>query len=80
MVQLQIRDDAAYRREYDRLAAALGVEARAPAPGEVEFLSEVTTPGRFPFGMMSGPDIFFASAVASLLRPRLMIEIGTASG
>ena len=69
-----------YRHEYGRLADALSVVRREPAPGEVEFLSEAATPGRFAFGMMSPLDVFFAGGVASLLRPELTIEIGTASG
>jgi hypothetical protein len=80
MTRFEIRDADLYRSEYGRLASALGVPNASPAPGEVEFLSEATTPGRFPFAMMPGPDIFFMGAVASLLRPRLAIEIGTASG
>ncbi len=40
----------------------------------------MTKPGRFPFGMMPAPDLFFAGGIASLLRPELTIEIGTASG
>ncbi len=80
MTTFHLRDAETYRAEYARLADALGVPPVAPAPGEVEFLSEVATPGRFPFGMMPAPDLFFAGAVASLLRPRLTIEIGTASG
>lgn len=46
----------------------------------MEFLREVTIPGRFPLGMMSAADLFFAGAMASLLCPELTIEIGTASG
>ncbi len=80
MTTFHLRDADTYRAEYGRMADALGMPRVAPAPGEVKFLSEVTTPGRFPFGMMPAPDLFFAGAVASLLRPRLAIEIGTASG
>lgn len=75
-----LRDAETYRSEYSRLADALGVARTEPAPGEVEFLREATTPGRFPFGMMPAPDLFFAGGIASLLRPELTIEIGTASG
>ena len=80
MARFEIRDADVYRSEYGRLARALGVATASPAAGEVEFLSEVTTPGRFPFAMMPRPDVFFLGAIASLLRPRLAIEIGTASG
>ena len=52
----------------------------SPASGEIEFLKHVTTPGRFPFGMLTPSDLLFAGAVASILRPAFMIEIGTASG
>jgi Methyltransferase domain len=69
-----------YVREYGRLGDALGVADAAPAPGEVEFLRSITTPGRFDFGMLPPQDIFFAAAVTSILRPGLAIEIGTASG
>lgn len=80
MTTFHLRDAETYRNEYGRLADALGVARTEPAPGEVEFLRAATTPGRFPFGMMPAPDLFFAGGVASLLRPRLTIEIGTASG
>lgn len=80
MTTFHFRDVNTYRAEYDRLADALGLPRTAPAPGEVEFLGGVTTPGRFPFAMMTGPELFFIGGVASLLRPRLAIEIGTASG
>lgn len=80
MTTFFLRDAETYRREYPRLAGALGVAPREPAPGELEFLAEVTTPGRYPFGMMPPPDLYFASGVASLLRSELVIEIGTASG
>jgi Methyltransferase domain len=76
----ELSDIETYRREYGRLATALGVLEATPAPGEVDFLDHVTTPGRFPFGMLSTPDLLFAGAVASILRPPVMIEIGTASG
>ena len=80
MTAFHLRDAETYLAEYSRLAEALGVTRVAPAPGEIEFLREVTIPGRFPFGMMPAPDLFFAGAVASLLRPCLALEIGTASG
>ncbi len=69
-----------YVSEYDRLSAALGVPGAKPAPGELEFLRDVTALGRFDFGMLSAPEIFFAAAVTSILGPQLAIEIGTASG
>lgn len=80
MTNFEIRDVDTYRSEYGRLAHALGVPNASPAAGELEFLSEVTTPGGFPFGMLPVPDLFFAGAVTSILSPRLAIEIGTASG
>jgi hypothetical protein len=76
----ELSDIETYRLEYGRLGAALGVTGATPAPGEIEFLNHVATPGRFPFGMLSPPDLLFAGAVASILRPAFMIEIGTASG
>jgi cephalosporin hydroxylase len=51
-----------------------------PAPGEIEFLERAAQPGQYPFGALSPADIFFLSAVASILAPSLIIEIGTASG
>ncbi len=69
-----------YCGDYGRLARALGVADATPAPGELEFLRVVTTPKRFDFGMLSPSEIFFAAAVTSILRPRLALEIGTASG
>ena len=36
--------------------------------------------GHFNLGMLPRPDIFFAAGVTSILRPRVAIEIGTASG
>jgi hypothetical protein len=80
MTTFELSDIETYRREYGRLGAALGVTEASPAPGEIEFLNHVTTPGRFPFGMLPPPDLLFAAAVTSILRPAFMIEIGTASG
>lgn len=80
MTRFEIRDAGIYRSEYGRLARALGIPTELPAAAEVEFLSEVTTPGRFPFVMMPRPDVFFMGAVSSLVHPRVAIEIGTASG
>lgn len=80
MSPFYLRDAEVYRAEYGRLADALGVPRREPAPGEVDFLREVATPGRFLFGMMPAPDLFFAGGVTSLLQPRMALEIGTASG
>jgi len=76
----ELSDIETYGREYSRLGAALGVSEAWPAPGEIEFLKHVTTPSCFPFGMLTRPDLLFAGAVASILRPAFMIEIGTASG
>lgn len=80
MTRFEIRDAGIYRSEYGQLARALGIPTELPAAAEVEFLSEVTTPGRFPFVMMPRPDVFFMGAVSSLVHPRVAIEIGTASG
>ncbi|MBA3960881.1 MAG: class I SAM-dependent methyltransferase [Chthoniobacterales bacterium] len=80
MTTFHLPNAETYLAEYDRLADSLGVPHRAPAPGEVEFLREVTVRERFPFSMMTGAELFFAGGVASLLAPRLAIEIGTASG
>ncbi len=76
----EITDAEGYGIAYGRLGDALGIAGATPAPGEVEFLRSVTTPGRFDFGMLPPPDIFFSAAVTSILQPRLAIEIGTASG
>lgn len=75
-----IPDSETYRTEYARLSRALGVLDAQPAPGEVEFLSEIAGQSRACFGMLTEPEIFFAGAVASILRPGLTVEIGTASG
>ncbi len=80
MTTFELSDIETYRREYSRLATSLGVAEASPAPGEIEFLKHVTTPGRFLFGMLTPSDLLFAGAVASILRPSFMIEIGTASG
>jgi hypothetical protein len=69
-----------YCRDYSQLGQALGVAEAKPAPGELDFLRGVTRPGRFGFGLLEHSDIFFAAAVTSILRPRITLEIGTASG
>jgi hypothetical protein len=69
-----------YGAEYGSLAAALGVPGSVSALGELEFLRQVTEPGRFGFGMLPPPDALFAAAVTSILRPPVVLEIGTASG
>jgi hypothetical protein len=76
----ELSDIGTYQREYSRLGTVLGVTGALPAPGEIEFLKHVTTPGRFPFGMLTPSELLFAAAVASILRPAVMIEIGTSSG
>jgi predicted O-methyltransferase YrrM len=80
METFEITSADRYRSDYGRLGDALGVAGVAPAPGELEFLRLVLPPGRLNSGMLPGPDIFFAAAVTSILRPRVAIEIGTASG
>ena len=69
-----------YEAEYPNLARALGPGGAVPAAGEIEFLREVTEPGRFPFGLLSQADALFVAGVTSILRPRAALEIGTASG
>src|SRR5690242_8403175 len=69
-----------YCGDYSQLSEALGVTGAKPAAEEMEFLRGVTSRGRFSFGMLGSSDIFFAAAVTSILRPRIALEIGTASG
>ncbi len=69
-----------YEAEYASFGRALRVNGAAPAPREIEFLREVTEPGRFPFGLLSQADALFVAGAASILRPRTALEIGTASG
>ncbi|MEO6872498.1 MAG: class I SAM-dependent methyltransferase [Chthoniobacterales bacterium] len=71
---------AQYREEYPRLATALGKPGAAPAPGEVEFLTEVTARDWRGIGMLPPADVLFAAAVTSILAPPSAIELGTASG
>lgn len=80
METFNITDADQYCSEYGRLGKALGIAGATPAPGEVVFVREATEPRSFPFGMLTPPDIFFAAAVTSILRPQVAIEIGTASG
>lgn len=77
---LEIRGLEQYQAEYENLARALGVTGVTPAVGEIDFLREVTAPGRYGFGMLSPPDVFFVAAVTSILGPRRMLEVGTGSG
>ncbi len=77
---VEITDADRYCSDYRRLGDALGVAGATPAPGEVEFLRSMLPPSRPSLGMLPRPDTFFAAAVASILRPRVAIEIGTASG
>ena len=44
------------------------------------FLSGIAAQSCVCSGMLSEPEIFFAGAIASILRPRLTVEIGTGSG
>ncbi len=80
MTTFEILHPEDYLREYPRLGAALGVPDAAPAPGEVEWLTEVTARDWRGIGMLPLPDAFFAAAVASILAPPVLLEIGTASG
>jgi len=69
-----------YCRDYSQLGDALGVPGAKPAAGELDFLRHITQPGGFAFGMLTRSDILFAAGVASILRPLMALEIGTASG
>ncbi len=80
MTAFEIRDSGEYSTEYPRLAEALGVHGASPAQDEVEFLTDLTRPNRYAFGMLPPPDTFFAAACTSILNPPVAIEIGTASG
>ena len=80
METFEITNADRYRSDYRRLGHALGVADATPAPGEEEFLQSMLASSRLDIGMLSRPDIFFAAAVTSILRPRVAIEIGTASG
>jgi predicted O-methyltransferase YrrM len=80
METFEITSAEQYGSDYERLGDALGVASVAPAPGELEFLRSVMPQGRLGLGMLPGPDIFFAAAATSIVRPRVAIEIGTASG
>ena len=71
---------ARYASEYARLGAALGVSDVSPAPGELEFLTSITSRDWKQIGMLAAPEVFFAAAVASILAPSFALEIGTASG
>ena len=71
---------AQYRADYPRLALALGKPGAMPAPGEVEFLSEMTARDWRGIGMLPPEDFLFAAAVTSILAPPSAIEVGTASG
>lgn len=71
---------AQYSAEYPRLAAALGKSGATPAPGEVEFLTELTARDWRGIGMLPPEDALFAAAVTSILAPPSAIEVGTASG
>ena len=80
METFEISSADRYCSDYGRLSDALGVASVSPAPGELEFLRSVMRSGHFNLGMLPRPDIFFAAAVTSILRPWVAIEIGTASG
>ncbi|HEY2801183.1 MAG TPA: class I SAM-dependent methyltransferase [Chthoniobacterales bacterium] len=80
MESFAIADAEQYRSEYRCLGAILGFPDAAPAPGEVEFLTEITRRDWRRIGMLSRTDVFFAAAVTSILHPPTMLEIGTASG
>lgn len=80
METFSIPNPESYRREYARLGNALGVPDAQPAAGEVEFLCGIAAQSCVCSGMLSEPEILFAGAIASILRPRLTVEIGTGSG
>jgi hypothetical protein len=77
---LELQSIEQYEAEYSALVRLLGVAEATPAPGELAFLRNVATPRRYPFGMLSPADTLFAAAVTSILRPHVLLEIGTASG
>lgn len=80
MTRFQISSLAEYERSYSQLGAALGVPNAIPAPGEVDFLAELTARDWRRIAMLPRPDVFFAAAVASIVASPRALEIGTASG
>jgi len=80
MESFQLLSLERYQRDYTSLGEALGVAGAKPAPGELDFLRRVSGPSRFGFGMLEVSEIFFAAGATSILRPRMALEIGTASG
>jgi hypothetical protein len=80
MLSVEIAHIGQYLTEYSRLATALDKAGAAPAPGEVEFLTETTARDWRGIGMLPPAEVLFAAAVTSILAPPSAIELGTASG
>jgi hypothetical protein len=69
-----------YRSVFPDLAHALGRADAITSGDEALFLAKITTLDPYPSGAISPADVFFLTAVASILAPRMAFEIGTASG
>jgi methyltransferase family protein len=80
MLTVEMAHIGQYLTEYPRLAAALDKAGAEPAPGEMEFLAEITARDWRGIGMLPPADALFAAAVTSILAPPSAIELGTASG
>ena len=69
-----------YSSNHTRLAHLLGQPEQVPAPGEIDFLRSIQNRGIHYAGAIGSSDYFFLTAMASILAPVRVVEVGTSTG
>lgn len=69
-----------YSEHYRQLASLLGAPLQRPADGEIEFLRCVSARAVHYEGAIGSEEFFFLAAMASILAPPRVVEIGTSTG
>ena len=78
--QCEINSLDDYEEKYRALAAMLGRPGKFAPQAEVAALAKLMEQHRAVIASLSGSDCFFLTAVASIIAPRRVVEIGTLSG
>lgn len=69
-----------YEMQYARMAGCLAYSGRLPPPNELEFLRKIRNRPRQYAGAIGLEDCSFLTAIASILGPSHVVEIGTLTG
>ncbi len=77
---IKLKNLRQYVANYAALAQVLGSARTQPAEDELALLTATAEGRSYHHGALSTKDMFFMTAVLSILQPRQALEIGTASG